>query len=130
MGCYQGHLYVQQERVTPADLASSHIGSPDPRAGHPPIGQRLVLAWDFPRSEFRRDLTFHITVRLWNNEEKHYTVPIVRKRGITDFFFSNPTDAQELKILTYRVLVQDASGQIVDKWVHQFWTELIQLESR
>ncbi len=117
-------MYVQQESVDSQFLASSKIGTPDPRQEHPPIGQRLIVAWDFPKSLFSRHLTLVTTVRFWDNTEEVLRTSMERKRDVTAFFFNSEGIASR-RILTYRVDVVDQEGQIVKTWEHHFWTKLI-----
>lgn len=119
-GCYKNHLYVQQEWVDRNFLASSHVGTPDPRQECPPQGQRLLVSWKFPRSFGALQLV--MTVRFWDNSEEVLCHPIERAWGYAAFFFD-----QE-RILTYRVQVVDVNGEVVECWEHHFWTELIDID--
>ena len=118
-GCYRHHLYVQQEWVDRNFLASTRVGTPDSRQTDPPEGQRLLIAWDFPLSQFQRSLTMLVTVRFWNDKQQTLSFPLDRKRGCTAYFFSKE------KILTYLVQVITQDGKIIETWKHHFWTELI-----
>jgi hypothetical protein len=124
--CYKGHLYVQQEWIEKEWLASSRVLTPDPRQENPPQGQRLLIAWDFPKSLFQQGLTVQATVRLWDNTQTVHTYPIERKRSFTSFFFPHRPETDD-RILTYKVQVINQEGKIVETWEHQFWTELIQI---
>jgi hypothetical protein len=126
-GCYKNHLYVQQEWVDASFLASSHVGTPDPRQEHPPHGQRLLIAWDFPRSLFDEKLTLEITVRLWNNTQEVLLHPVERKRGYEALYFPNADPCDDRRILTYRIQVLNAEGTVLETWKHHFWTELIEI---
>lgn len=130
MGCYKRHLYVQQEWVNANYLASSKVRTPDPRQEHPPIGQNLLVAWDFPKSLFQRNLTLVATVCLWNITQKVITYPIERMRDCTSFFFANDTPGSDQRILTYRIQIFTADGELVETWEHHFWTELIDIDRR
>lgn len=110
---------MQQEWVDRNFLASSHVCSPDPRLDHPPEGQRLLIAWDFPHSLFQRELTLTAEVRFWKGPEQIISFPLERKRGTKALFFPNDS------ILTYRVQVLSKDGSIVDTWKHHFFTKLI-----
>src|SRR3989344_8538316 len=120
-GCYRNHLYVQQEWINSTFLASSKVGTPDPRTSNPPIGQRLLIAWDFPKSLFDQGLTLIATVRLWNNTQTTLNLPIDRKRDTAAFFFPNATSDIDRKILTYLVQVTTSNGEIGATWEHHFW---------
>ncbi len=127
-GCYKNHLYVQQEWVNVSFLASRHVGSPDPRSENPPDGQRLLIAWHFPRCLLEEHLHMLITVRLWDQTEEKATRPIERRRGSFALDYPNPGDCIDRRILTYKVEVFTASGELLETWKHQFWTEFIELQ--
>jgi len=125
-GCYTNHLYVQQEWIDRCTLASSHVGTPDPRQAHPPHGQKLLISWDFPKSLFLENLTLAVTVRLWNNTQETTYYSIGRRRDYLSLFFSH--EKPDTKILTYKVEVFSEDGKEVSVWKHQFWTELIDID--
>ena len=93
------------------------------------MGQRLIVAWDFPKSIFDAQLTLVATVRLWNQEEEVIRLPLERKRDITAFFFPQREEGSDRRILTYRIQVFSGKGELVDTWEHQLWTERIAFES-
>lgn len=126
-GCYKNHLYVQQEWVDRNFLASSHVKAPDPRQTCPPLGQRLLVSWDFPRSIFKEDLTLCLTVRLWDDTQDVIFHRVERKRDYAAFFFSNENPEKDRRILTYRVQVLNGEGEVIETWKHHFWTELIEI---
>lgn len=126
--CYRGHLYVQEEWVDKASLASSWVRTPDYRQEDPPVGQRLLVSWDFPISVYRRHLTLHAVVRFWDNTEKTVAYELKRRRGATDFFFRDESEEQNNKILTYRVQIRAGDGELIETWKHQLWTELIEVD--
>jgi hypothetical protein len=121
--CYKNHLYVQQEWLDEKYLASAHVNTPDPRKA--PIGQKLLIKWDFPKSLFDQGLTALITVRLWDNSEQIFHRPIERKRDYLDLYF--PTEDKNLRILTYKVEIF-AHGELIEVWKHHFWRELIDVK--
>jgi hypothetical protein len=128
--CYKNHLYVQQEWVDEKDLASYFVGSPDPRRKNPPVGQKIIVNWDFSRTLFLNEMGhILVTVHFWDLEEKMVEAPIDRRRGYASFFFSNPTKDPTKKILTYRVQIFKKDGTLFETWKHQFWTELIELST-
>lgn len=108
-------------------LASSKVHTPDPRLEHPPKGQRLIIAWDFPKSIFQEGLVLVATVRLWDNTETVVQKAIDRKRDATALFFANDQEGIDRRILTYLVQVFNVNGQEVGKWEHHFWTRLIDI---
>lgn len=127
--CYKDNLYVQQEWVDKSYLASSYVKTPDPRDKKPQIGQKIIISWDFPLSEYKKDLTIVLFVRFWNQTQKELTYKIERKRGYTDFFFENINREQNKKILTYRLDVVDKNNEIIRTWKHQLWTKQINIDN-
>ena len=119
--CYRHHLYVQQEWVDRNFLASTHVNTPDPRQLDPPDGQRLLIAWDFPRSIFLKELSFVVSVRFWDDTQQEIMDPIERKRGYRAF------DFPKKKILTYRIQVISKEKEVIETWKHHFWTEQIEV---
>ncbi len=117
---------MQQEWVDRNFLASSHVGTPDPRQAHPPQGQRILTRWDFPRSLFEKQLTLVLTVRFWDNTQEVLSRPLDRRRDFIAFYF--PAAEKERRILTYRLQVLSAEGEVIETWKHQFWTELIDID--
>jgi hypothetical protein len=125
--CYKGHLYVQQENIDRKYLASSFVGTPDPKNVDSFKEQNLYVSWDFPYSLFAKKLALTLSVRLRNNEEKVFTWKIDKKRGVSTFRFPVGNDTKT-KIVTYRVEVKTADGTLVEEWKHHFWTKLIDID--
>jgi hypothetical protein len=114
---------VQQEWVDRNFLASSHVGTPDPRQEDPPEGQRLLIAWRFPPVLIDRQLRMILTVRFWDHSEEVIICPIKEtKKTLAYNFFDQ-------RILTYRVQVVDAENEVVETWEHHFWTERVLVDS-
>lgn len=106
-GCYRDYLYVQQEKVNRMFLASSHVGTPDPRQDDPPQGYRLLIAWDVPKSFADREIVILAEVRLMSGKLETQTIPLLRKRGYQALYFADE------EIMTYRVRAIAADGEIL-----------------
>ena len=126
--CYKTHLFVQQEWINDSYLASKHVKTPDPRQKNPPFGQKLLIKWDYPLSLYKRDLSLVLTVRFWDNTQKNYVYKLKRKRGYTSYYFPVKSKNKDKEILTYNISVVDKEKQVVERWYHQLWTELIALD--
>ena len=120
-GCYKDHLYVQQEWVDRNFLASTHVGSPDPRQECPPCGERILVAWKFPRELFCQNLRLELTVRFWDQSEEVLITPVEKPWQYHAYNFFNQ------KILTYKIDVINKRDEIVETWEHQFWTKIIEI---
>ena len=125
LGCSGNYLTVHQERIDREFLASSHVGTPDPRQKDPAKGQRLIVSWDFPLSLYRQDITLLLTVRFWDTTEESRRFSINHKRGLKTFFFKNQDDLVGKKLLTYRVDALSAKGETLSVWEHQLWCKPI-----
>jgi hypothetical protein len=117
-GCYKDHLYVQQEWVDRNFLASTHVGTPDPRQACPPEGQRILIGWRFPKYLLDEQLQLVLTVRFWDHTEEVIDYPIEGTKDSAAFYFGK-------KILTYRIQVVSADHEVIETWEHHFWTESI-----
>ncbi len=125
--CTQHYFYVQQEKIDRNFLASSHIGTPDPRQENPTTGQRLLIRWNFPSEIFAKNLSLVTTVRFWDDQEVVLTEPIQRRTAFTTLFFASSPLEKEKRILTYRVQAISSQGEVVGWWEHPLWTPLISL---
>lgn len=125
--CYRNYLYVHHEKMDSSYLASTYIGTPDPRQKHPPMGQQISISWDFPLSVYKENLTLITTIRFWNNEQDVFVHKVERKRGYVFYKFQAATEDKTKKILTYKVDVINEDQKLVDQWKHQFWKELIKI---
>jgi len=128
LGCYKDNLYVQVENIKKDFLASSHIGTPDYRQKNPPLGQRVIVSFDFPGRLLEKELFIYLTVRFWNNKEIFKKRKIKKSWGTEVFYFPNKENDKKKKILTYLVQIVTKDGKIVKKWEHQFWTTLIDVD--
>lgn len=125
--CYKNYLYVHHEKMDSSFLASTHVGTPDPRLKHPPEGQRICISWDFPLSIYRENLTMISTIRFWDNKQDVLVYKIPRKRGYISYKFQDDSLNKNKRILTYKIEIFNEDGDLVDQWKHQFWKELIKI---
>ncbi len=84
-----------------------------------------MIGWDFPKSLFQQELTLTVTVRLWDQTETLYTLPVHHRRDATALFFPCTLLDKEKRILTYKIEVMNSKGELLEEWDHHFWTELI-----
>lgn len=122
-------LYVQEEWVDRAFLASSYIHTPDPRQESPPKGQRLLVAWKLPRSCPLPGSTLQIHVWLWDNTFQEIYCQLPSRRGSEAFFFPNEDPTKDQRILTYQVQMRSGEGELIDSWEHHFWTKFIDIKN-
>ena len=128
-GCQKHYLSLRQIPIDFEYLASSHVGSPDPRQANPPYGQKIVMQWAVPLSllEKRPQLVFHVVYK--NHTEEELIYPIEYRSGIKIFSLLNEDFRSKGGILTYKAEIRTKDGEIYRKWQHQLWVELITLKA-
>jgi hypothetical protein len=122
VGCYKDHLYVQIEKIDRDFLASTHIGTPDPRQLNPPEGKRLLVAWRFPSNLVDQGIWLELTVRFWDQSQEHICRKIEKGHDYASFNFFDK------RLLTYKIEVVNEKRECIDVWEHQFWTDLIDVD--
>lgn len=126
-GCTKEKLSVHTEYLSIENLASYHVGTPDPTLNNPPVGQRLVISWSLSDCEMElADLHLNLKMRFRNREEANEKIDILKKSGIYTYSLLNEDYFDKGGILTYKVELI-GGNQIIDEWRHQLWVELITL---
>lgn len=118
-------LSVHTEYLSYQNLASFHVGTPDPELCCPTVGQKLVISWSLPKFFCSyNQLTLKIKIRFCNNEETEVTVRLNHLQGTYIYSLLNDDFFEKGGILTYKV---DLLGNdlILDTWNHQLWAERI-----
>jgi hypothetical protein len=127
--CTKEYITVYTDYLSHQNLASYHVGTPDPCLDNPPIGQRLHIAWSLPK-EFlcKEDLYLNITIRFRNKQELNKQVLIDQATGTYIYTLINEEYFKIDGILTYKVDLF-ANDEIIVEWRHQLWTELLLLNN-
>ena len=89
MGCEKYYLSVKRETVDRSKLASTFVGSPDPRQKNPPKGQELILEWRLPEASLAKDPVLVLSVIYKNHTEEKVCYPITRRRGVVTYSVLN-----------------------------------------
>lgn len=127
--CSCPFLSVQTDYVTNQSLASYYVGSPDPRTNNPPFGQRLIVTWSIPKS-YRTEPNMHldITIQFRNQESIFVAVPINKLKGTYVYALLNDDFIKKQGLLAYKINLVSDNG-VIEEWLHQMWTEIIQFPS-
>ncbi len=128
VGCSRYHVDVHQQKINASYLASSYVGSPDPRQEHPPLGEMLVIDWLLPQDLLEEHPSVMLHVIYWNNTEKSYNWPIKRRKGYLTLAVLDEEYEQTGGFLTYRAEIITQNGQVFRDWKHQLWVNLIKVE--
>lgn len=124
-GCRQYYLSVCQEWVDARYLASTHVGTPDPRQAHPPIGQMLILDWRVPKDLFEKKPEVVLDLIFWDYTTKQIRIPITRRMDFSTYRLFNEEYDKTGGILTYKAEIVTEGGTIYRTFKHQLWVNLI-----
>jgi hypothetical protein len=124
-GCVSGdRLSAFSEYVNREDLASYRVGTPDPSLNYPTIGQRLFISWKLPSEYACQELMLKLTMRFRDRTEIVQPVILHQISGTYVFELLNDDYFNHKGFLTYKIELF-ADQQLVDRWCHQMWVELI-----
>jgi hypothetical protein len=130
-GCERGtYLHVRREWVDGSYLASTHVGTPDPRQAHPPFGQQLVVYWWVPQSILNRDPKLVFQVIYWNFTQATFSFPIKSLTGYEALALLDDDYREKQGFLTYRIQIVTSDGDVFKDWKHQLWVNLIEMEEK
>jgi len=128
-GCQKYYLSLRQIPIDGEYLASSHVGSPDPRQANPPYGQKVAMMWAIPPHllEQKPKLILHVVYK--NHTEEELIYPIEERSGTEVFSLLNENYEAKGGLLTYKAAIRTEDGETYRKWKHQLWVDLITLKS-
>lgn len=127
-GCEKYYLSVKHEYVDKSKLASTYVGSPDPRQKSPPKGQELILEWRLPMGTVDDKMTLVLDVLYKNYTQTTICYPVSRRRGVIIYSLLGEEYKEKEGLLTYKAEIRDEEGTILQEWKQQLWTELIVID--
>lgn len=124
-GCDKYYLSLRQVPIDSNYLASTKVGSPDPRQLDPPFGQKVVMQWAVPPEllEKKPSLIFHVIYK--NHTEEEIIYPLEDRSGMEVFSLINEQLRDKGGLLTYHAEIRTKDGEIYREWTHQLWVHLI-----
>ncbi len=126
-GC--GHyVEVKRQKINAGYLASTSVGSPDPRQENPPLGEMLIIDWQVPLHLITKNPKLKLYVIYWDNEESEYAWPLKRWKGYRTFSVLNEEFVHTGGLLTYRAEIVTEDGKVYREWKHQLWVNLIKMD--
>ncbi|MFT5316924.1 MAG: hypothetical protein ACI8RA_000164 [Chlamydiales bacterium] len=129
VGCSRENLYVQSDYLTHDDLASTHVGSPDPRKEEPWAGQRLIVGWSVPERFLNEpDVRLVLTLRFRNREQAIKSFPLESSSGKYIYRLMNDEFFEKRGVLTYQAKIMSGEDKVLYTWTHQLWTDLLEIE--
>lgn len=127
-GCQKYGIVARRQKVDPTYLASTHIGSPDPRQADPPNGQMVIVEWWVPPELFAQNPKICLHLVFWDYTERKIQFPIDRRVGYETYFILGDDFLTTCGILTYKAEIITDDGCVFRDWKHQLWVNLIQVE--
>ena len=125
--CTGQKISVHTDYLSHENLASYHVGTPDPMLNNPPVGQRLIISWHVPPKYLDyENLHLEITIRLRNHQQIVKAVALNKRIGTYVVSLINDEYFQTGGILTYCVNLY-GDDELLDQFLHQLWTEWIDL---
>lgn len=126
--CEKYYVSVRSIPVNASYLASSHVGTPDPRQATPPVGQKLVIDWSIPPEMLAAQPKIVLHLLYKNHTEKEVVHPITCRGGYMVYSLLDGDFAETKGLLTYRAEIVTEEGQVYREWKHQLWVNLITLD--
>lgn len=126
-GCGRPRLALQQQQITPAYLASTNVGTPDPRT--PPKGQMIVAEWFVPRWVVNESPILSIDILFENLTEDRVEFPITSTVGYETYSVLNKQFKETGGLLAYKAEITNTEGEILAEWKHQLWVKLITVDA-
>lgn len=119
-------LTVQTEYLSHENLASFHVGTPDPRLRNPPLGQRLVVSWSLPGWDNVTPYELIVQIRFKNGTSSFEQIPIDRPKGTYVYSLLNEEYFSNGGFKTYVARIS-RDGEVIEEWRHQLWANLIEI---
>ncbi len=127
--CDKYYLSVRQIPIDQSYLASTHVGTPDPRQAHPPLGQKLILDWSLPLEVLKKEPKVVLHLLFWDHSQREITYPIAYRTGYEVYSLLNEEFEKTKGLLSYRAEIITSDGQVFRDWKHQLWVNLIRLDT-
>lgn len=127
-GCRRYYLEVSQQIINQEYLASTHVGSPDPRQSPPLYGRRLIISWQIPQEIYDQNPHIDLDVMFWNYTEERIPFTLGAKRGYVLYTLIGEDFLNKKGILSYKAELVTQSGQVYRSWKQQLWVDLIKVE--
>ncbi len=125
-GCGGKILMVQTDYLSHENLASFHVGTPDPRLRNPPLGQRLIVNWSIPHWNQLTPYTLTVKIRFKNGTSTEENLEIHKSKGTYVFSLLNEEYFAREGFKTYIATIK-SDGAVLEEWRHQLWANLIEI---
>jgi hypothetical protein len=124
----RSYLSLMQDRIDARYLASTHVGTPDPRQACPPYGQRIIIDWFLPEEISYQNPHIDLHLLFWNNTTEVVTYPIKGRMGNKVYYLLGKEFDEKKGVLTYKAEIVTEDGVVFTEWKHQLWVNFINVE--
>ncbi len=124
--CHRYDLSVSKLPSDARDLASTYVGTPDPRPA--PIGEKLLIDWRIPRLMVQEGASLRLSLLYWNYTEEIISYPIDSWIGYKVYRLVNEECAERKGLLTYKAEIVQQDGTVFKEWQHQLFVNLIDIQ--
>ena len=126
--CQKYFISIVQDRVDGDSLASAALYTPDPRAQHPPLGERLIVEWQLPRECVEQHPKLYLYVVYKDYTKKEFIYDITHRVDYIVYQLLGDAYCDTRGVLAYKAEVKLPDGTIFRTWQHQLWVEPIIIE--
>ncbi len=109
-------------------LASTHLGTPDPRQLDPPLGTKILISWAVPTELLEQNPKILLHIIYKNYSEERFSYLIDAPKGSKIYSLLGDDYLQKGDILTYRAAIVREDGSICREWLHQLWVNLVRVD--
>ncbi|MCB1115208.1 MAG: hypothetical protein KDK71_01965, partial [Chlamydiia bacterium] len=110
---------MKRETVDRDCLASTFVGSPDPRQKKPPKGQELMIEWRLPESVMDEKFTLVLDVFYKNDSVETFYYPVEKRRGMVTYALLDEKYKEKGGLLTYKAEIRNEKEKIFKQWKQQ-----------
>ncbi|MCB1107221.1 MAG: hypothetical protein KDK76_03905 [Chlamydiia bacterium] len=126
--CGRCYLSVKREPIDQTSLASTFVGSPDPRQKSPPKGLELILEWILPGHIMQEEPTLVLSIIYKNHTEEKVCYPIMKRWGTTTYSVVGEKYQEKGGLLTYKAEIIGKNEEVIKEWKQQLWVDLIAID--
>lgn len=123
--CQKYYVDVCRQKIGRQTLASTFVGSPDPRQKSPPKGENLILEWHVPKESLKENLKLVLNVVYQDRTQATFTHALHHRSGTWVYSLVDQEYMKKKGIFSYQVKVVTADEQSLYSWKHRMWVEII-----
>lgn len=125
--CGKPPLTLYTQYIDRRELASYHVGTPDPKLDCPDIGQRLVVKWNVPLDSKIEECRIEMKALLGNRQTKSWSFGLSCRNGYRLIELLNEEYCQTQGFVAFKAELWE--GLLLRAvWQHQLWNETVEAE--